>query len=903
MHSRKAEAVVNFFAVLIFPFCIISLEAVLFHLLMIVSNYLYATTIISIAMFGIAFGALVSFYLLRFNRSFIIFLSSFLFFISIGFSYYAIVRLDNFQFPWPLIAPFFFGSVIVSSVFARANSHKIYFIDLTASALGVVYPIIVVAMVKSENTLLILSILPLFFLIILMLFARNIFAKIFGVLIPLAAIVIIICFIRLNTSIPFLISAKDYNEKVLPFIKSNVDKNFLDELYKRDDSSGNMLLNSEDPYKQQIARNILNKTKYYPFVMDLSVNCKPLMASEKNMKIYTNKLKDYTFLFSEDNLIGRVEYITKTERDFLYINNGAFYDRVIYGDRGVTWDIRFPNYLADTNIFIMGASADGIVNSLKKLPGTKRITGVEFNPIIHKTMMSGYYFEKSERAYENTTIYMTEGRAYLKATDEKYDMITHMNNHAEHGAVCTLAPEYLHTVEGIKEMLLKLTDRGLLVYEEVLWSVRSEWAFYKFVNTIVQALRELGVADPLENIAVYEWDYWNWEKPGVRSVVIKRVPFSSKEKQQLMDNLKYYMEKNPSPLTSERQILAFPGKKINSFVGDIIRGEVDYNSLVQLPDFYWVDDFEKHILSYIENDDDKNFVKSLYEIYPKKETTAGFDFVSTIYNYKNFKYVLKKNLSATDIDRYKAILDKTDYSYKMDISPVRDDMPFPYNVYKEKKEVLRILRVVALLSLIIFIPVLILIVIKYSSHKLTLLNHSLFFIAVGAGYMLVEIVLMQFMQQFIGIPTYSVIITLGALLFFSGIGSLVSSNWKKGYVIAFVFLIPLVIFIYYNYLHHIFDYFAASSFNIRMAAGVAIMFPLYFMMGIPFPKAMEKIKSDISDEYATLMYSISGASGTIATTVALLINVTYGLSMTFITGMAAYVIGAIFLFIILFGKN
>jgi hypothetical protein len=104
---------------------------------------------------------------------------------------------------------------------------------------------------------------------------------------------------------------------------------------------------------------------------------------------------------------------------------------------------------------------------------------------------------------------------------------------------------------------------------------------------------------------------------------------------------------------------------------------------------------------------------------------------------------------------------------------------------------------VALLSLIIFIPVLILIVIKYSSHKLTLLNHSLFFIAVGAGYMLVEIVLMQFMQQFIGIPTYSVIITLGALLFFSGIGSLVSSNWKKGYVIAFVFLIPLVIFIYY----------------------------------------------------------------------------------------------------------
>ncbi len=130
------EAVVNFFAVLIFPFCIISLEAILFHLLMIVSNYLHATTIISIAMFGIAFGGLVSFYLLRLNRIFVLSVSSLVFFFSIGLSYFNIVRLDNFNFPWLLIIPFVSGSIIVSSVFSRADSHKIYFIDLTASAAG-----------------------------------------------------------------------------------------------------------------------------------------------------------------------------------------------------------------------------------------------------------------------------------------------------------------------------------------------------------------------------------------------------------------------------------------------------------------------------------------------------------------------------------------------------------------------------------------------------------------------------------------------------------------------------------------------------------------------------------------------------------------------------------------------
>lgn len=892
------DLIINLFAVIIFPFCIISLETILFHLLMIVSNYLQATTVISIAMFGIAIGGLISFYLLRFNRNLILSVSSLVFFLSIGLSYYGIVRLDNFNFPYFLILPFFSGSLIVSSIFSRANSHKIYFIDLTASALGVVYPIIAVAMFKSENTLLMLSTLPLVFIIIQLFAVKNLFVRISGQLLSVAVIVFIGWFFLLNTSLPRVISRDDYSNKVLPRVTIPLEQKILKEVYVEDQLSGNYLLKTDDPYKELMARNIINKTDYYPFVLDLSRNYRPSNSSEKNFKIYTGKLNQYTFLFSEDNLMGRVEYITKTERDFLYINNGAFYDRVIYGDKGVTWDIRFPNYLKDTNAFIMGASADGIVNSLKKLPGKTRITGVEFNPIIHKTMMSGYYFYKSEKSYENTTIYKTEGRAYLKATDETYDMITHMNNHAEHGAVCTLAPEYLHTVEGIKEMLNKLTDRGLLVYEEVLWSTRSDWAFFKFVNTITTALRELGVQSPENNIVIYKWDYWNWTDPGVRSVVIKRTPFTRDEIASMDANINHYIENQPSPLPSDKNILAFPGKDIPGFVGDIIRGRADKNP-VQLPDYYWIDVFQKNILRFVESQQDRDFINSLYDIYPKKEITVGFDFVSTIYNYKNGRYVLKKNISENDISRYKLLLDKTDYCYKMDISPVRDDNPFPFNIYKEKKEVLRLLKIVVLLSLVIFIPVLVLMIKKYSSHKLILLEHSLFFISVGFGFMLVEIVLMQFFQRFLGIPIYSVIITLGALLFFSGVGSLASSNWNKKFTIAAVFSIPVMIFLYYHFLDGIFSYFAASSFNIRMAAGAGLMIPLSLMMGIPFPKAMEKIKKEISNEYATLMYAISGAAGTVATTLALFLNVSYGLSFTFMVGMGAYLMGGILLLVIL----
>lgn len=900
--SVNREKISNFFAVAVFPFCIISLETILFHLLMIVSNYLQATTIISIAIFGIAAGGLVSFYLLGLNRNFTLCLASSVFFISIGLSYYSIVRLDNFNFPYLLILPFFSGSVIVSSVFSRADSHKVYFVDLTASALGVVYPIITVAMFKSENSLLLLSTLPLLFIFIQVFSVRNLFIRIPIQVIATGTIAGILYFFLMNTGIPREISKADYNSRVLPYVNLPLEQKMLRELYREDPHKDAFVLKSNDPYMEIIARNIINKTKYYPFVMDLSVNYKPSLSAEKNLKIYTNKLGKYTFLFSEDNLMGRVEYITKTDTDFFYINNGAFYDRVAYGDRGSSWDIRFPNYMDDTKAFIMGASADGIVNSLKRLPGKTVIKGVEFNPIIHRTMMSGYYFYKSEKAYENTTIYMTEGRAYLRANSEKFDMITHMNNHAEHGAVCTLAPEYLHTVEGVKEMLARLTDRGMMVYEEILWSTRSEWAFYKFINTVVTAMKESGILVPADNLFIYEWDYWNYDRQGVRSVVIRKTPFTSEEKVHIQHFIQHFLDNKPSPFTSERHILAFPGRQARNLVTDIINGRAE-TEYVQLPDYYWADDFESRILRYIRNRSDRDFIKSLYTIHEKQDIEKGYDFVSTVWNYKQGRYILKKNISEADKTRFMNLLDHTEYSYKLDISPVRDDKPFPYNVFREKKEVIKILKIVTLLSLIIFIPVLILAIIKYSSHKLILLEHTVFFITIGFGYMLVEIVLMQFFQRFIGVPIYSVIITLGALLFFSGIGSLISSGWRKAFVIVSVAAIPGVIFIYYRYLEYIFNYFAASSFNVRVAASAGLMIPLSLLMGVPFPRAMEKIKKGISSEYATLMYSISGASGTIAATLALYLNVSYGFSITFITGMAAYFTGAMLLIFILRGEK
>ncbi len=901
--SNISGALLNAMAVMIFPFCIITLEAVLFHLLIIVSNYIHATTVISLAMFGISLGGVLSFYFLRGREVFLTILASLVFAISIPLSYFSIVRLDSFTFPWFLILPFFSGSFIVSAIFARHNSHIIYFLDLSASALGVLFPVFFVAQFKSEGTLLFLMLFPMVFILFYCLRVKNLFFRIVLQSLTMVSIVVISMFWVMNVNIPLAINGDEYRKKIEPMVDKKIERDILKKVYAYDVDKDIYRAQTDDKYYLEMAKNIINKTDFYPFIMDLSCNYRPSYSAEKNFKIYTNRLKNYTFLYSKDNLMGRVEYITKSERDFLYINNGSFYDRVIFKDRGLKNDARFPNYLRNANVFIMGASADGIVKSVKRLPGKAKISGVEFNPIIHETMSQGFFFEKSERAYENTIIHRVEGRAYLRSTDEKFDMITHMNNHAEHGAVCSLAPEYLHTMEAIEEMLEKLTDRGLLVYEEILWSNRTEWFFYKFVNTIVHALRNMGIEKPWNHILIYKWDYWNYSKPAVRSIVVKRLPFSAKERDKLRENLKLYIENKKIPLmSSKKPILAFPGKIIPGIVGKMIGGVVNEYQ-IQLPNYIWHDDFEKKVLACIHNEDDREFVLSLYKKYPKVEVTRGFDFTSTVYNFKQGRYIIKKWLLPHDIERYSRILDKTNYSYKMNIDPITDDKPFPFNVYEEKKELFGTMKIVAFLSLLIFLPVLILAIMRFRSHGGSIFRHTLFFSSVGFGFMVVEIVLMQFFQRFIGIPVYSVIVTLGGLLFFSGLGSMASTKWKRGAVLLFTAAISPVLAIYLYFLDDAFSFLSVLTFSQRPWAALGLIFPLAFIMGIPFPKAMEQIKGDISPEYATLMYAISGAAGTIATTVALYMNISFGFSFTFAMGMFAYAMGAILLFFVLKEKS
>ena len=424
-------------------------------------------------------------------------------------------------------------------------------------------------------------------------------------------------------------------------------------------------------------------------------------------------------------------------------------------------------------------------------------------------------------------------------------------------------------------MLNKLSDKGMLVYEEIIETKRGRFAFYKFLNTIRKTLENMGVSDPSRHVLVYSWDFWGRNKQ-FQTVLIKKSPFTEKE---LSTFASYHSVIAPK---YGSEIFIHPAMKTNHRFEQYFRASPPIYTGIDYPDGITKKELYEEIIERIPGQDDRNWIEKLYSY-------------SKTYN----KYYLKKrSMTAADNKRLESLLQTADFPYQLDLSPTTDDRPYPFNIYKNKKEIRDFLDIMLQLASILLIPILILFVLKYRSNKMRLITHTVFFGLLGFGFMMIELVLMQKYQRFIGSPIYSTIVILGGLLFFSGLGSYFSRNFKRRTLIICVAVIPVMILFQTFFLDSVFDIFAKYSFTAKLFISSALILPLAFFMGMPFPHALEQIKEDISNEYATLMFGVNGALSTLGVSLSYLLNVTYGMSTTLLMGFATY-LAALLLFMVI----
>jgi hypothetical protein len=166
-----------------------------------------------------------------------------------------------------------------------------------------------------------------------------------------------------------------------------------------------------------------------------------------------------------------------------------------------------------------------------------------------------------------------------------------------------------------------------------------------------------------------------------------------------------------------------------------------------------------------------------------------------------------------------------------------------------------------------------------------------YFGALGAGFMLLEVALLQHFVLLLGHPVYSLTVTLFSLLLGTGIGSFISRRVPPGRVGAFTtraltgilaaallapFALPALI-----------DLAIPWPLPVRIATAVAVLLPFGVLLGIPLPGGMRLLAAARPD-IVPWGWGLNGAFSVVGATLAVFIAMNWGFSATLVSAAAVY---------------
>lgn len=232
-------------------------------------------------------------------------------------------------------------------------------------------------------------------------------------------------------------------------------------------------------------------------------------------------------------------------------------------------------------------------------------------------------------------------------------------------------------------------------------------------------------------------------------------------------------------------------------------------------------------------------------------------------------------------------------------APTTDDRPFLADAKPGFQEVKNVVQRTAV---IILIAVLILLISQWrgkpARNVVKIAPFWLYFAATGSGYLLIEVTLIQWLQIFTGLPAYTFIFVLGALLLFSGIGAYISRNWTfRRIAPSFIVLLGLI-GSYGFWLQPMMVGLQTPSFFWNAFLAALLLLPLGFFMGIPLPYGLRLLRQQFSDKDVPFGYGLNSLFGTLGSSSAIFIALYAGFNVVFKLGAAAYLFAFLALIIV-----
>ncbi len=177
-------------------------------------------------------------------------------------------------------------------------------------------------------------------------------------------------------------------------------------------------------------------------------------------------------------------------------------------------------------------------------------------------------------------------------------------------------------------------------------------------------------------------------------------------------------------------------------------------------------------------------------------------------------------------------------------------------------------------------------------------NSGLYFASLGLGFMFLEVCLIQRLTLFLGYPTYSLTVTLFALLLSTGVGSLLSERWARAGSQALVSLlagVALMVAFYEIALPAIVDLGVGWSLPLRVLLTVLVLFPLGLCLGAFMPIGLGSVSrlTEHGQEYVAWCWAVNGFFSVVASVLSTILSMSFGFSAVMAIGLGIYGVGVL----------
>jgi spermidine synthase len=260
--------------------------------------------------------------------------------------------------------------------------------------------------------------------------------------------------------------------------------------------------------------------------------------------------------------------------------------------------------------------------------------------------------------------------------------------------------------------------------------------------------------------------------------------------------------------------------------------------------------------------------------------------------------------------------------YKYDITPATDDRPyfFHFFTWRVLPEILALrgqgglpllewgylILIAALLQAVVVSFVLIVLPLwglrRPAASRWHRNRVGCYFAALGLAFLCIEIAFMQRFILFLSHPLYAIAVVLCAFLVFAGLGSgyaarltqrtRETSHHREGLPIAVAVAgILSVALLYLFFLGPFFRWSLWLPGVVKIALTLALIAPLAFCMGIPFPLGLARV-ARYTPDLIPWAWGINGCTSVLSAILATILAIHYGFTVVVVLAMILYVLAA-----------